>query len=445
MRLTLRTLIAFRDQVLPEAQQNQLAERIREIDFAKQLLTRCESALPNSRISDELMLLDGNITANYLDSVLGDAATQRFEQAALTDDNLLSEVAECHEILAGYEEQLHSDPNMTCRSRLHSLEPTSNIHLDAPPHDWSEYKVTVDSEESKNWLTLQSLLGPCTSAIVNGAMLIVLSLLTVGAIHQTKPIELSISEGKEEVEFIVDMPESPDLQMETDDFAEFVAEPLDLPTESPALDEHFFEEMQSQMAIASNTLEASRFLAALNAGGGPNTNGGSPANGKPSIKYYGKEYSAKDVVYVVDASGSMRGKRFRRACEELIYSLNNLETTQRFAILFFSGHSVRSYPDGAHLSMANRRNISKAQRLIRSINPHGGTEPSKSLVNAIARKPELVFFLSDGEIPDETVFDARDANKDYTVINTIGFEYRFGARLLRALAEQNSGEYRFVP
>ena len=30
-------------------------------------------------------------------------------------------------------------------------------------------------------------------------------------------------------------------------------------------------------------------------------------------------------------------------------------------------------------------------------------------------------------------------------INTIGFEYRFGARLLRALAEQNSGEYRFVP
>ena len=137
MRLTLRTLIAFRDQVLPEAQQNHLADRIQEVDFAKQLLNRCEAALPNSRVSDELMLLDGNITANYLDSVLNDAATQRFEQVALTDDNLLSEVAECHEILSGYEEQIHSDADGKCRQRLHGLQPGAVADAPVPPVDWS--------------------------------------------------------------------------------------------------------------------------------------------------------------------------------------------------------------------------------------------------------------------------------------------------------------------
>ncbi len=445
MRLTLRTLIAFRDQVLPEAQQNHLADRIQEVDFAKQLLNRCEAVLPNSRVSDELMLLDGNITANYLDSVLNDAATQRFEQVALTDDNLLSEVAECHQILSGYEEQIHSDTDHKCRQRLHALQRGGVSDVTVPPVDWSEYEVAVADDQDDSWITPRNLLGPGTSAILNGAMLIILSLLTVGAAHKTPPIELSISEGIDEVEVMVDMPENLDLEMDTEEFAELVAEPIDLPTESPSLDDHFFEEMQSQPAAASTTFEASRVLASLNSGGGPVTSGGSPKNGKPSIKYYGKEYSAKDVVYIVDASGSMRGKRFHRACDELLYSLNNLDPSQRFAILFFSGRNVRSFPGGTQLSKANRRNISKARRLIKTTNPHGGTEPSKSLINALAREPELVFFLSDGEIPDDTIIDAREANQDYAVINTIGFEYRFGARLLRALAEQNSGEYRFVP
>ncbi|MCA9215234.1 MAG: hypothetical protein KDB27_19335 [Planctomycetales bacterium] len=445
MRLTLRTLIAFRDQVLPEAQQNQLAERIRELDFAQQLLNRCESLRSSSGISDALWSLDANITANYLDSVLDVSATEQFEQVALTDDNLLSEVAECHEILADYEERLHREISDECRLRVRDLiappvESEASQDASHSPRDLSEYEVQVRDDPPTTWLTRQNLVGPFTSAVVNGLMLVMLSLLTAGAVRNVQPIELSISKGKELPEVVVDMPSKLSLEIERDEFSETIEEPIDMELESAELDDHFFEQ-----SLAETVAPAKFDLASFLAHGGPKASGSVETGGAPSVKYYGQEYSANNVVYIVDASGSMRGARFARATEELLYSLSHLQTEQKFAVLFFSGRTVRSYPGATRLVRATRTNVAKARRLIRSIRPHGGTEPARSIIDALDRNPELVFFLSDGEVPDSTVGVAKDANTNYAVINTIGFEFRFGAHILRLVAEQNGGKYRFVP
>lgn len=442
MRLTLRTLIAFRDQVLSEDQQNQLTDRIKNNELARTLLTRIEES-SQCGVGDELLALDANVTSNYLDSSLTDLATQQYEEVAITNSDLLSEVADCHRMLASYGERLadNTKEDVHFRNRLYSVSPTVNSPVDeARESDLSAFAISVESEEPIGWLSFRGLFGPVTSAVVNGVMLIVLSLLTVGAAHKTRPITLSITEGEPAGEVSIRLPKDLDLEVETKNFADLMDESIEVRNEAPQLDDHFFEEANNSTLAASTTTDFSQFLAS--------TNGGalsSKTSGKPSIRYYGQEYSARDVVYVVDASGSMQGARFRRACEELIYSLNHLDTTQSFAVLFFSGNRVRAFPYGKQLFKANRRNIQKAQRFIALTNPHGGTEPSNSIVNALRRDPELIFFLSDGEIPNATLDDTKNANVDLTVINTIGFANRYGARLLRALAEQNGGKYRFVP
>jgi Mg-chelatase subunit ChlD len=439
MRLTLRTLIAFRDQVLPEHQQNQLAARIQNADFAQQILSRFED-VTRSEIGDELLSLDANVTANYLDSSMSVAATQRFEEVAITNDDLLSEVAECHRILASHDARRCDNVVSELRHRLYQA--TSDVHYASnvdQPLDMSEYAIVAETEDDDSWLSMRSFYGPVTSAVVNATLLILLSLLSVGAVHKAIPIELSITDGKPDEEFTVKIPSEINLEIESKNFANPIVDPMEFQADSLQLDDHFFEEANRSTLAAATATDFSQFLAASG-----NGNLGK-SSAKPSIRYYGQEYSARDVVYVVDASGSMRGPRFRRACEELLYSLNHLDASQQFAILFFSGNRVRAFPHGSKLFEATRKNITKAQRFIVSTQPQGGTEPSKSLINALSRNPELIFFLSDGEIPDETVTDAKNANVDLTVINTIGFENRYGATLLRALAEQNRGEYRFVP
>jgi len=452
MRLTLRTLIAFRDHVLPAKDHDLLAERIENAEFAQQILHRMEHlGLADSPQRHAVLSLDANIPANYLESSMGESAVQQFEQVALTNDELLTEVAECHALLSGYDERIVEEAEPSFLSRLYQVKRDlvpSPVELqlagalsaiDAQA-DLSEFAVDARTDDEDHWLTVRGLFGPLTSAIVNATVMIVLSLLTVGAGRTTRPIELSMLEGKPETEVVVDLSQELDLEIETDNFAAVIEEEIDIPNEAPALDDHFYEEMNFSTLTAGTASELAKLMAASGTQTGETRSGG-----KNSVRYYGQEYAARDVVYIVDASGSMRGPRFARACDELLYSLNHLKPSQRFAVLFFSGSDVRAFPNSSKLHEATQKNLRKARRFVSTTVPSSGTEPANSLVNALRREPDIVFFLSDGEIPEQTIFDAQNANTNYVRINTIGFENQFTEILLRELAEQNNGEYRFVP
>ncbi len=76
---------------------------------------------------------------------------------------------------------------------------------------------------------------------------------------------------------------------------------------------------------------AGRFdaVASLGAGGGGSGKG---------VGFFGTRARADTVVFVVDMSGSMNdGRRFDRAVDELIRSLNALVPTQKFFIFFYNG------------------------------------------------------------------------------------------------------------
>jgi hypothetical protein len=60
-------------------------------------------------------------------------------------------------------------------------------------------------------------------------------------------------------------------------------------------------------------------------------------------------------------------------------------------------------------------------------------------------KPDAVFFLTDGAIPDSTADTVRQANTGSVSVHSIGFTNRAGETVLRRIADENNGDYLFVP
>ncbi len=104
MRLTLRTLLAYMDDILDPADQDDLARQVEESEKASELIHRTRDAMRRLRLGappviGEGMELDPNCVAEYLDNTMSPDDMTEFQQVCLDSDVHLAEVASCHHIL----------------------------------------------------------------------------------------------------------------------------------------------------------------------------------------------------------------------------------------------------------------------------------------------------------------------------------------------------------
>jgi hypothetical protein len=105
MRLTLRTLLAWIDGMLPAASSAELQDRVASSTAARRIVERIDSLLSDQRIQAPDPLEQGfggdaNVTAEYLDNVLEPGRLDEFERLSLESNERLAEVAGCHRLLA---------------------------------------------------------------------------------------------------------------------------------------------------------------------------------------------------------------------------------------------------------------------------------------------------------------------------------------------------------
>ena len=171
---------------------------------------------------------------------------------------------------------------------------------------------------------------------------------------------------------------------------------------------------------------------------------GLAAGGPSSPAFFGTRGKGTKFVYIVDRSGSMAGSRFDAACDELKKSLKSLRPGMSFHVIFYD--STDEDLPGTPLQAATKENIDKAIKWIEGQSPRGGTEPEDAMVRALKLKPHTIWLLTDGQFSDSICEKITPANPERKVsINTIAIHDKSGEALLKRIAEENKGDYRFIP
>lgn len=102
MRLTLRTLLAYLDDVLDHDDAKEMGQKIDESEFASGLVHRIRTSTRKLRLGApavEDSNIDPNSVAEYLDNTLAAEQMSDFERSCLDSDVQLAETAACHQIL----------------------------------------------------------------------------------------------------------------------------------------------------------------------------------------------------------------------------------------------------------------------------------------------------------------------------------------------------------
>src|SRR5947199_1960388 len=129
--------------------------------------------------------------------------------------------------------------------------------------------------------------------------------------------------------------------------------------------------------------------------------------------------AAKDVVFVVDTSGSMAGAKLQQARKALRFCVENLNADDRFEIVRFS---TEAEPLFRELVPADSDHRKRANGFIDDFKPIGGTAIADALQSALKVRPDksnrpfVVIFLTDGlptvgtRNPDEIVANIKKAS-----------------------------------
>ncbi|MEX0727755.1 MAG: hypothetical protein WD065_15870 [Planctomycetaceae bacterium] len=153
MRLTLRTLLAYLDDILEPAQAKEIGKKVAESNVASTLVSRIKEVTRRRRltapdVSGPGAGVDANLVAEYLDNTLPAEHVADIEKVCLDSDTHLAEVAACHQILAlvlGEPVEIQSQS----RERMYALVPSHGDdysgHDGAGSHPLSEHDGDLEA------------------------------------------------------------------------------------------------------------------------------------------------------------------------------------------------------------------------------------------------------------------------------------------------------------
>ena len=169
----------------------------------------------------------------------------------------------------------------------------------------------------------------------------------------------------------------------------------------------------------------------------------------PKVEVDERDVVAKDVILVLDTSGSMEGEKIAQAKDALEFIIGHLNPEDRFNIVAFST-GVRTYArEPQYPSEAG-----DAWRFIDDLRAVGGTNIDLALAEALAmadgERPQILIFLTDG-LPTEGVTDtdriianvSRQAPENVRIF-AFGVGDDVNTFLLDTIAQDNRGASSYV-
>jgi Ca-activated chloride channel family protein len=160
----------------------------------------------------------------------------------------------------------------------------------------------------------------------------------------------------------------------------------------------------------------------------------------------------KEIVFVLDTSGSMAGEKIKQARETLLFCIENLNPEDKFNIIDFNSE-VTLYEK--NLIRATEKEKKEAKKYIKKLKATGGTDINSALIKGIEifeknNLPKFIIFLTDGlptvgETDVSKIIENINKKNDKNIrIFTFGLGYDVNTILLDKISYYNRGISEYV-
>lgn len=167
----------------------------------------------------------------------------------------------------------------------------------------------------------------------------------------------------------------------------------------------------------------------------------------PDAEHSQQQVLNREVIYVIDTSGSMGGTSIKQARRALQYAINDLKPGDFFNVIQFNSYTSQLFN---HSVPADQVHINEALRYVQSLQATGGTEMATALHAALDHKDDKglvrqVIFLTDGSIGNEdALFSIIKKNLADSRLFTVGIGSAPNSHFMHKAAQYGRGSYTYI-
>ena len=159
-----------------------------------------------------------------------------------------------------------------------------------------------------------------------------------------------------------------------------------------------------------------------------------------------EDVTPKELVFVLDTSGSMSGFPIEKAKESMKLALDGLYPTDTFNLITFAGDTRILFPQPVPATPAN---LKKAQAFLADRSGEGGTEMMKAIKAALDASDSqdhvrIVCFMTDGEVGNDMAIISEVQKHPNARVFAFGIGSSVNRFLLDKMAEHGRGEVEYV-
>lgn len=167
---------------------------------------------------------------------------------------------------------------------------------------------------------------------------------------------------------------------------------------------------------------------------------------QPPERVTAEDVMPKELVFVLDTSGSMNGFPIEKAKETMKLALDSLYPTDTFNLITFSGDTQILFPQPVS---ATPENLKKAQAFLTSRTGSGGTEMMKAIKAALDPSDaqghvRIVCFMTDGQVGNDMEIISEVIKHPNARVFAFGIGSSVNRFLLDKIAEHGRGEVEYV-
>ncbi|MBL8148794.1 MAG: VWA domain-containing protein [Blastocatellia bacterium] len=167
---------------------------------------------------------------------------------------------------------------------------------------------------------------------------------------------------------------------------------------------------------------------------------------QPPDKVLPQDVVPKEIVFVVDTSGSMMGFPLDKAKELIEMAINGLYERDTFNLITFSGDTHILFPQPV---AATKENIARAQAFLKSRSGSGGTEMMKAIRASLdpsdsQQHLRIVCFVTDGYVGNDMEIISEIQKHKNARVFSFGIGNAINRFLLDKMAEAGRGEVEYV-